>query len=214
MHRKLFALKIPKKERDAMDLVASETGETLSKMFYPSLKQAIYERLGIVMLYRMRNQNLKGSDEVINTLLAAEHVSYESLPQILIDFADLMVEERFQHKFKEIFDNIVLVEKGDILGEIDLRDVASKIGKAYLMRSEEIEKIDLDLARNIFFSEMISLYYRQYAVGSLKHLNIQWYQKKHKIANFRESMKEAFLEQVRKEPIEAITVVEVDEYND
>ena len=212
MHRKLFALKIPKKERDAMDVIASESGETLSKMFYPSLKQAIYERLGIVLLYRMRNQNLKGT-EIVNQLLEAEHVSYEALPQIILDFANLMVEERFQHKFKEIFDNVVLLEKGDILGEIDLRDVASKIGTAYLKRSEDLKKIDLDLARNIFFSEMISIYYRQYAVGSLKHLNIQWYQKKHKIAEFRETMKEAFLEQVRKEPIEAITVVEVDEYN-
>jgi hypothetical protein len=207
MESKLFAIKIPRRLKDAMDYTSKETGRTLSKLYYDSLQKTIFEIFGLVILYKIDRRGTTRLEDLLS-LLSDKNVSHSIIPGVVADFIDLMEEEQNKQAFHEIFNNIVIEEDG-MASELDFLEIARRVGHAYLEREGNLSKIDLALGRDIFYNYMISVYYRNYAVGSLKVLNTEWYRKQRKLKEFQENLIAQYLEKYKEEKVDAIELEEI-----
>ena len=207
METKLFAIKIPRKIKDAMDYTSKETGRTLSKLYYHSLQKTIYEIFGLVILYKIDRRGNTRLEDLLS-LISDSDIGKNIIPGIVADFIDLMEEEDNKQAFKEIFENVMIEEDG-VLSEMDYIDAARDIGHAYLERDGNLNKIDLALGRDIFFNYMTALYYRTAAIGSLKILNTEWYRKQRKIKAFQENLINQDREKYKEEKVDAIELEEI-----
>jgi len=215
METKLFAIKIPRRLKDAMDYTSKESGRTLSKLYYDSLQKTIFEIFGLVILYKIDRRGNTRLEDLLS-LLSDKNVSQNIIPGVVADFLDLMDEDKNKHAFSEIFSNLMIEEDG-LSSEIDFMEVARHMGHAYLEREGNLDKIELSLGRDIFFNYMISLYYRTSAMGSLKVLNTEWYRKQRRVKEFQESLIAQYLEKYKEEKVEAIEleeILEVSELNE
>jgi hypothetical protein len=207
MDTKLFAIKIPRRIKDAMDYTSKETGRTLSKLYYNSLQKTIYEIFGLVVLYKIDRRGNTRLEDLLS-LISDSDVAKNIIPGVVTDFLDLMEDEDNRQAFHEIFENLVIEEDG-VLAEMDFVEAARGIGHAYLEREGSLKKIDLELGRDIFFNYMISMYYRTAAIGSLKILNTEWYRKQRKIKEFQNGLIAQYLEKYKEEKVEAIELEEI-----
>jgi hypothetical protein len=86
-----------------------------------------------------------------------------------------------------------------------------------LEKNGKLDKIDLMLAYDIFFEYMLSIYYKLTAIGSLKNLNTEWFNKRAKVHDFKTKLIKTYLIKYRDEKAEAIEIeeiFEVSEYRD
>ena len=81
-------------------------------------------------------------------------------------------------------------------------------------KNGNLDKIDIELARAIFFEYMLSLYYKLTGVGSLKNLNSEWYNKRSKIKSFQTELITSYLKKYRDEKAEVIEIEEVFEVSE
>ncbi len=214
METKLFALKISKREKEAMDYTAKETDRTLSKLYYKPLQTTIYETLGVVLLYKIDRRISSGLIELKSISLDDEESNKLNFP-ILEDFVELMIEPNNRRQFNEIFDNIDFVVKDFLLYKHKIKEIARAVGRVYIEKNGNFNKINLDLAHEIFFEYMLSLYYKLTAIGSLKNLNTEWFNKRLKIKDFESKLINSYLikyREVKAEAIEIEEIFEVSEY--
>jgi hypothetical protein len=207
METKLFAIKIPRRLKDAMDYTSKESGRTLSKLYYDSLQKTIFEIFGLVVLYKIDRRGETRLEDLLS-LLSDKNVSQNIIPGVVADFLDLMDDDRNRQAFSDIFNNLIIEEDG-LTSEMDYLEIARYVGHAYLEREGNLEKIELSLGRDIFFNYMISVYYRTSAVGSLKVLNTEWYRKQRRVKAFQEELISQYLEKYKEEKVDAIELEEV-----
>jgi hypothetical protein len=212
METKLFAIKIPRKLKEAMDYTSKESGRTLSKLYYNSLQKTIFEIFGIVVMYKIDRRGTTRLEDLIS-LLSDPQAGHNIIPGIVVDFVDLMEEAKNKQAFKDIFSNLMIEEEG-LVSELDYMEVARQVGHAYLEREGSLKKIDLALGRDIFFNYMISLYYRTSAMGSLKVLNTEWYRKQRRVKTFQEDLIGQYMEKYKEEKVEAIELEEIMEVSE
>jgi hypothetical protein len=185
----MFAIKVPAKEKDAMDLVARETKRTLANIYFTPLERYIHESLGAVILGRLdevRGNNRK--EGVIRFILNGSNNSGKVAPLIIKDFIQLMTVEGGGRKFKMLFSDLNFSDKSFLLHEIDLHDLARNLGAEYLERGGPVNTIDLELAYELFFERMLSIYYGITAEGSLDTLHSAWNDNYPKISMFKNSL--------------------------
>jgi len=209
MERQLFAIKLSGREKEAMDYTASQMGKTLSKLYYEPLKVSIHETLGLVLLYkvdRRRHTDLRELD--IDTLREIPtHGLGENTPPIILDFYNLINENL--KEFEAIFESVDFDHDLEPMHELDVRQVARELGAEYIDQGGNLKKVEFQLATQIFFQQMISLYYRNTAVGSLKNLNTEWYLKRMSINRFKDGLIRSYEKMAEKQPAEAMEVTVV-----
>jgi hypothetical protein len=218
MNTKLFAIKIPENEKNAMDYISEVTNNTLSKLFYKPLQEGIYTDLGLILLYKIDMRNTTKVSNLGNELFSHSILSAQTLP-IIEDFVHLILDKNLKKTFWNIFGDVQLNEKDFILYDLDLAEVANYLGKEYLSKHGTFEEIDLNLARNIFFNFMLMTYFNITAVGSIKNLNLEWMNHQPLIKQFQSQMIAKYLNKFQTKKVEAIKVedediVEVAEYVD
>lgn len=214
METKLFAIKIPENEKIAMDYISNVTNNTLSKLFYKPLQNAIFANLGIILLYKIDLRNTTKISQLHNELLSHKALSTQSLP-IINDFMALMLDKNLKNTFWNIFGDIQLNEKEFLLHELDITDLAFYMGNEYLSKHGNLEEIDLNLARNLFFNYMLLTYFNTTALGSINKLNLEWSNHQPLIKQFQSQIIAKYLNKFQPKKLEAIKVdelMEVDEY--
>ncbi|UCE73661.1 MAG: hypothetical protein JSV56_11635 [Methanomassiliicoccales archaeon] len=189
MEKKMFAIKVPAKEKDAMDLVARETRRTLANIYFTPIEGFIHESLGAIILGRL--DEVRGNerkDEVIRYLLNGSNMTAKVAPTIIKDFIKLMTVEGGGRKFKMLFSDLNFSDKSFLLHEIDLHELARHLGQEYLERGGSLNTIELELAYELFFERMLSIYYSLTAEGSLDVLHSAWNDNYPKISMFKNSL--------------------------
>jgi hypothetical protein len=208
MDTKLFAIKISKREKDAMDFTAKVTGRTLSKLYYKPLQSTIHEILGLALLFKIDRR-------ISITLKDIKNINFEDGEQVKLsipiieDFVEFMIEPNNRREFNELFDNVEFVVKDFLLYKLNVQEISRSIGRLYLDKHGRLDKINLGITYDIFFDYMLSLYYKLTAVGSLKNLNTEWYNKRLKIHTFETKLIQTYLNKYRDEKAEAIEIEEV-----
>ena len=216
MNTKLFAIKLPEKEKNAMEYISNSTNNTLSKLFYKPLQSAIYKNLGLILLHKIDLRSTIKVSQIPKNFFSEDEINNQSLP-IIEDFVGLMLDKNIKNNFWTIFKNVSIHEKEFILQNLDLTDIATHIGKEYLARQGSFEELDLNLARKIFFNYMLLTYFNVTAIGSIQNLNNNWLTHQHQITSFQDQLINKYLTRFRDKKLEAIKVdevVEVSEYID
>ncbi len=188
MEKKMFAIKVPAKEKEAMDLVARETKRTLANIYYEPLERFIHESLGAVILGKL--DEIRGnvrSVEIVRLLLN-NRSGTKFTPTAIKDFIEMMTTEGGGRKFKMLFPDLSFSDKSFLLHEIDLHALVEAIGREYLERGGNLSTIDIELAHELFFEHMLSNYYSLTAEGSLDTLRTAWNDNYPKVTMFRDSI--------------------------
>lgn len=189
MEKKMFAIKVPAKEKDAMDLVARETQRTLANIYLMPLQSFIHESLGAVILGKM--DEVRGNnrnEDIIRYLLNNSNSTLKIAPLIIKDFIQSMTVEGAGRKFKMLFSDINFTDKSFLLHEINLHELARHLGKEYLERGGSLSSIDLELSYELFFERMLSIYYSLTAEGSLENLRSAWDDNYPRVSMFKDSL--------------------------
>ncbi len=214
MNTKLFAIKVPENEKNAMDYIANTTNNTLSKLFYKPLQDAIFTNLGLILLYKIDLRNTTELSELSNELFNLKEYPEQTLP-IIEDFVGLMLNKNLKTEFWSIFKNVQMNEKEFIFHKLNISNIAFHIGKKYISNFGGFEEIDVNLARDIFFNHMLESYFNLTAVGSIQRLRQEWSSRKHQIKNFQNQILTKYLQRFQEKkvkPIKVDEIVEVSEY--
>lgn len=185
----MFAIKVPADEKDAMDLVARETKRTLANIYFSPLERFIHASLGAVILGKM--DEIRGNErneDVVRFLLNSPDSTTKIAPLVIKDFIQSMTVEGGGRKFKMLFSDLNFTDKSFLLHEINLHELARHLGKEYLERGGSLNSIDLELAYELFFERMLSVYYSLTAEGSLEALHSAWNDNYPKINMFKNSL--------------------------
>lgn len=189
IEKKMFAIKVPAKEKDAMDLVGRETKRTLANIYLEPLQRSIHESLGAVILGKMDEmRGNKRNEDVIRFLLNGSNSTAKIAPMIIKDFIQSMTVEGGGRKFKMLFSDLNFTDKSFLLHEINLHELARHLGREYLERGGSLNVIDLELAYELFFERMLSIYYSLTAEGSMEVLHSAWDDNYPKITMFKDSI--------------------------
>ncbi len=185
----MFAIKVPAKEKDAMDLVARETQRTLANIYLMPLQSFIHESLGAVILGKM--DEVRGNnrnEDIIRYLLNNSNSTLKIAPLVIKDFIQSMTVEGAGRKFKMLFSDINFTDKSFLLHEINLHELARHLGREYLERGGSLSSIDLELSYELFFERMLSIYYSLTAEGSLENLRSAWDDNYPRVSMFKDSL--------------------------
>lgn len=188
MEKKMFAIKVPAKKKEAMDLVARETKRTLANIYYEPLERFIHESLGAVILGKL--DEIRGnvrSVEIVRLLLG-NNKGTKITPTAIKDFIEMMTTEGGGRKFKMLFPDLSFSDKSFLLHDIDLHELVENMGREYLERGGNLSTIDIELAHELFFEHMLSNYYSLTAEGSLDTLRATWNDNYPKVTMFRDSL--------------------------
>lgn len=201
----LFALKLPKAEKDAMNFIALEMGKTLTKVFYRTIQHTIHEQLGLVLLDKLSrpkiDENKTGKGKIPSYIK-------RTVPNIVVDFVHMMEEKDRRANFHKIFDKLQFTEKEWLLYEIEITKLAKHMGEKYLDHDGSFDPVDIDLAKEIFFDYMIHMTYQLTAMGLLKTLDDEWEKNQARIVRYKDVLIAEY-EQIYEDAIEVVEVVEV-----
>jgi hypothetical protein len=213
MNTKLFAIKVPENEKNAMDYISKITKNTLSKVFYKPLQNAIYTNLGLILLYKIDLRNTAKISDINIEFFDIKENPNQSLP-IIEDFIGLMLDKNLRTAFWSIFNDIQINEKDFLFHELDLTEIAFHVGKEYVSRFGNFEEIDLNLTRTIYFNYMLMTYFNITAMGSIQKLNHEWTSNNHQIKNFQEQLITKYLTRFQEKKVEAMKVDEIFEVSE
>ena len=170
MEAKLFAIKLEKRIKEAMDFISRETGDTLTKLYYKPIQDTTYEVLGKLLLKRLESVEL-GERQV---------------PLLVEEFVQLMEKKDVKEEFRRMFSGIQFVEKEWMIYEMDMKDIHSEIGRCYIERNGRFEKVDRRMVTQLFFTIMVHNSYKLTAMGMFKSLDDEWRRNAHRIERFRD----------------------------
>ena len=208
----LFALKLPKNEKDAMNYIAEEREKTLTKVFYKTIQQTIHEQLGLVLLDKLSRPRVELKKDKNGNDMGGKIPPYikRTAPNIVVDFVHIMETKDRKKSFHSIFEDLQFTEKEWLLYEIDVSKLAKHMGKEYLDADGGFEPVDLDLAKSMFFDYMVHMTYQLTAIGLLKTLDDEWQKNQARIERFKDELIVEY-EQTFEDALEVVEVVEVED---
>jgi hypothetical protein len=170
MEAKLFAIKLERRIKEAMDYISRETGDTLTRLYYKPIQETTYETLGRLLLRK----------------LAGAEQTERQVPLLVEEFFQLVEKKDVKEEFRRIFSGVQFVEKEWLQYEMDMKEINTTIGKTYIDTGGKFEPISRKLVKEIFFNLMLQMAYKHTAMGMFKSLDDEWRRNAHRIERFRD----------------------------
>lgn len=210
MSKKMFAIKIPEKEKDAMDMVARETGQSLAALYYGGLRRDISRSLGVVLINHLnKGRHSQRSKDLTRTL--SDSTGSFVMPKVIEDLIGLFAEPDIKKRFSGIFPGITITDKGFLLHEIRLKDLIESLGREYIEGSNNFENIDRVHVQEIVIDLLTHDYYRLTAEGSLGQLQDAWQERRGEIRLFEKALFERYEEKFANDLVEVVEVEVLEE---
>ncbi len=224
MEKALFAIKMSKSEKKAMDYTSKELSNTLSKIYYPYITQGLYSWLGIIIMYKLELKRPGPIERYLNYFISDEvgfpksiappanthgkpmrdiETAQHELPPIIFDFLKILDKKDLKSRFAKVFTKVEFADPEVFLSSLDLNQVSFTLGKQYYHLNKDFSRTDFNLMKNVFFTTMLSEYYQATAVGSIKTLQYAWYNKRTSINAFKNIMIKQYNKSLAKQPVEA-----------
>ena len=170
MEAKLFAIKLERRIKEAMDYISKETGDTLTRLYYKPIQETTFETLGKILLRK----------------LAGVELTERQFPLLVEEFFQLVEKKEVKEEFRRIFSGVQFVEKEWLQYEIDMREIHMSVGKTYIDMGGKFDPVSRRLVKEIFFQNMLQMTYRHTAMGMFKGLDDEWKRNAHRIERFRD----------------------------
>jgi hypothetical protein len=224
MEKALFAIRMTKSEKKAMDYTAKELSNTLSKIYYPYITSGLFNWLGIIIMYKMEVKRPGTIDKYINYFLQSEDGistaisppagmpgktlrdldgAQKELPPVIFEFINLMEKKGLKARFDKVFTRVEFQESEIFLSTMDLNQTAFNLGRQYFQLNKDFSRTDFNLMKDVFFSNMLNEYFQATAVGSIKTLQFEWYNKRASISAFKSILIKQYNKAIAKQPVEA-----------
>ena len=210
MSKKMFAIKIPEREKSAMDMVARETGQSLAAMFYDGLRRDICRSLGVVLLNHLNRGRLSQRSKDLTRTLSNRNGT-PAMPKVIEDFISIFAETDVKKSFADIFPGITIADKGFLLHEIRLKDLLESLGRDYIAGSNDFEEIDNSHVQEIVIDLLTHDYYRLTAEGSLGQLQDAWTERWGEIRHFKMELLEKYEKKFKEDLVEVVEVEVIEE---
>lgn len=226
MDKAMFALKISKQEKAAMDFTSKELGKTLSSIYYPFILEGMNFWIGVVVFYRLDIKNKMPLDRYTHFFVPKEIQDLEALgsgdgsdlegvsdlsrivPPIVNTFIELMDSRDLGNRLRKVFERVEFQPSDYFLASLKLNHISRNIGKQYIQGNQDFKKTDYRLMKDIFFMYMLKEYYQSTAIGSLKTLQYEWYNKRTSVNAFKNILIKEYDKLDKKKPVEALQIVE------
>lgn len=220
MEKSLFAIKLSKSEKKAMDYTAKELSNTLSKIYYPYITLGLYNWLGIIIMYKLEVKRPGPIDKYVNLFTPSKEglsshlapagrqlrdveIAHKELPPIVFEFLEIMEKKGLKSRFDKVFTSLEFQESEALVSIMDLNQLAFNLGIQYFQMNKDFSRTNFTLMKDIFFSHMLNEYFQATAVGSIKTLQYEWYNKRTSINAFKGIMIKQYNKSLAKQPMEA-----------
>jgi len=170
MEAKLFAIKLERRIKEAMDYISRETGDTLTRLYYKPIQETTYETLGRLLL-----RKLGGVEQ-----------GERQVPLLVEEFFQLVEKKDVKEEFRRIFTGVQFVEKEWLQYEMDMKEINTTIGRTYIDTGGRFDPISRKLVKEVFFNLMLQMAYKHTAMGMFKSLDDEWRRNAHRIERFRD----------------------------
>jgi hypothetical protein len=125
------------------------------------------------------------------------------LPPVIFEFINLMERKNLKARFDKVFTRVEFQGSDVFLSTLDLNQTAFNLGKSYFQANKDFSRTNFTLMKDIFFQNMLNEYFQSTAVGSIKTLQFEWYNKRTSINAFKSIMIKQYNKAIAKQPVEA-----------
>jgi hypothetical protein len=187
MEKKMFAIKLDSREKDAMDYVSRVTGSTLSSLHAPALRRRAMRNLGYVLLHVIHGE--ASDEEDISLFIRDEKQAFHRhTPVVILNLVTLMGEETTHTEFSRIFPRMDSEAPSSFMQGVDLGHLAEEVGESYLGGGGPLTEPDRVLVLDTALEALLRLSYRNIARGSLEELTRTWEEAQPALRAFREAL--------------------------
>ncbi len=204
MSKRMFAVKVPEREKKAMDLAAVGSGETLAGLFYPGILQDTRRYAGALAVNALYAQRHSTKKQRIKLPLPGPGEHFVHTIPMIKDFLDLIAVKK--KELNAILPGVSLTDKGFLLLESDPSGILIDLGEKYLKTDASLKVIDTDLALSLLFDVLIQKYYRITAQGSMDALQSAWKACGPELRTYMDGVKKSYRAMFRDDFIEVIEV--------
>jgi hypothetical protein len=125
-------------------------------------------------------------------------------PRVVWDFFDLLAQGKIPKRLEEAMDDVSIGMDPSYVTPAFLRTLCYKMGEDYLAGGGSMERLDYQLASEIFFSNMLESYFRYNAQGTERALSTQMYTHQSLFKEVSREMVDRYFERTRQRKFQAI----------
>jgi hypothetical protein len=187
MEKKMFAIKLDSREKEAMDYVSGVTGSTLSSLHAPALRRRAMRNLGYVLLHGIHGE--VPDEEDIGLFIRDEKQAFHRhTPMVILNLVTLMGEGPTHSEFTRIFPRMETEAPSSFIQGVDMGHLAEEVGESYLGGGGPLGSPDRALVLDTALEALIRISYRNTARGSLEELTRSWEDSQTALRVFREGL--------------------------
>jgi len=207
-----------------MDYTSKELSNTLSKIYYPYITLGLYNWLGIIILYKLEVKKPGPIEKYVHYFQPSiEHLGHQmatpgkqmrdietaqkEVPPVVFEFLKIMEKKGLKSRFGKVFTSLDFQESDALLSILDPNQLAFSLGSQYFQTNKDFSRTNFTLMKDIFFSHMLNEYFQATAIGSIKTLQYEWYNKRTSINAFQAIMIKQYNKYLAKQPVEARIVL-------
>ena len=204
MEKKLFAVKLEPREKDAMESVARATGSTLSALHMEALRGRAHSNLGYVLLHSVHGETV-GPEEMALFVRDEREAFRRRTPKVLLNLSGHVSSPENAGRLAGL---LPLMGEGPseggteaIIGALDAGTLTRRLGEAYLDQGGPLDRPDPAMILDIAAREILESGYRKYARGSMEELSEAWEGACVGLVEFRRSLVQEYLAEHRPRPV-------------
>ena len=214
----LLTLRLEEKDKNALALASNLSELPISKVIIPFIEEGTRISLGSILLFHIDRSKVFNKRDLSNftTMIMEPTRTGEGMirrspdevrnlsPRVVWDFFDLISEARIVKRLEEVMEEISIGMDPSYVTPYFLRTLCFKMGEEYLSSGGSLERLDYQLASEIFYSTMLSDFYRYNAQGTERALTSQLYTHQGMMKDLSKEMVDRYFERTRQRKFQAI----------
>ncbi len=206
------------KDKKALALSSNLSELPISRVISPFIEEGIRISLGSILLFHIDRSKVFDRRDLSNfTVMILEPTrTGEGMirrgpdevrkisPRVVWDFFDLLAEGRVLKRLEEVMDDVKIGMDPSYVTPSFLRTLCYKLGEDYLSSGGSMERLDYQLASEIFYSSMLEDFYRYNALGTERALSSQLYTHQGLMKELSREMVDRYFERTRQRKFQAI----------
>jgi hypothetical protein len=184
VEKKIFAIKMDPRDKEAMDFVSRETGATLASLHMDSIRKRLLKNLGYVLLHGLHGEGAAPGDMAL--LIGNESEAFRRKPPLVVlNFINLIREEGNLGRLGSLFPGVELDPSAMSAGSLDMGRLSERVAAAYLEADGPFDPPDQELVLDAALEVMLESSYMFMARGSLSQLMNTWEDSQTLVLGFR-----------------------------
>ncbi len=217
----LLTIRLDEREKDALALSSKLSEIPISKIIMPHLMEGTKISLGAVLLILIDRSTTfdKRSFGVFTSLMIEPTRTgpstsiqktpsqvRQSSPKVIWDFFEVLHDMEVLIKLNSTLEEVTLKMDTSYITPSYLKTLCYRIGEDYIRSGGNLERLDYQLASDLFFNEMLQGFYHNNATGTARSLSSELYTHQGLFKDLSKDMVNRYTEKTRTRKFQAIEV--------